>query len=199
MECSVYFPDSTLYIIDINLSLKSKYRKFLHFPTASHNLVFFMSYWLLPSKIFFLLQPLLWFRCSTSLINFNSICFYFYFINMMPTHNSTATTLLFGGCAPSFSSYLYTLTFNWKLPSSYRTLSPWQQWLNEKWKIRISQWVTCKGGHGSKSDSFFLSFWPDLGSSLEARDWHQPLFQPFWRSMVTGTNTGLQRIAILIH
>lgn len=133
----------------------------------------------------------------------------------MPTHNmSTAATLLFGGCAPSFSSYLYTLTFNWKLPSSYRTLSPWQQWLNEKWKRRISpnlnlshytiswtsQWVTCKGGHGSKSDSFFLSFWPDLGSSLEARDCHQPWFQPFWRrSMVTGTNTGLQRIAILIH
>ena len=53
MECSVYFPDSTLYIIDINLSLKSKYRKFLHFPTASHNLVFFMSYWLSPSNIFF--------------------------------------------------------------------------------------------------------------------------------------------------
>lgn len=67
--------------------------------------------------------------------------------------------------------------------SSYRTLSPWQQWLNEKRKIRISQsepvtlhyilnfivsnlqrwaWIQVK--------SFFLSFWPDLGSSLEARD-----------------------------
>lgn len=91
VECSVYFPDlvSVLYTSLILICPSSqKYRKFLHFPTASHNLIFFMSDWFLPSNIFFLLlQPLLWFRCSTRLINFNSICCCFYFINIMPTHN----------------------------------------------------------------------------------------------------------------